>query len=320
MKKAAFPVFFITLMFLFTSCKTTSIEFSGLDNTNSTSITLGLKIYFPSFLESEGKRKNKMVQGDCSIIIFPDGKCMMIDCLDTAGEKDLINFLNSLGIKKIDYFIATHNHRDHIGCLPALLENFQIENYFWNGIHFNTDIDEKVTQTLMDKKINTKILRQGNSLILDEQSFCRLEVLWPKEFSEKEIEKAFYNPEKNQRLRNNTSIVFKLSYGDFSILFTGDIYKKTDRILSELYGTNLKSTILKAPHHGEFYTANSPDFIKAVSPEYAVILDNQYIKHYNYIITSRYKKTKTPLLYRNTPGVIQINTDGKNYQINQYSF
>ena len=49
---------------------------------------------------------------------------------------------------------------------------------------------------------------------------------------------------------NNNSLVLKMCYKNFSVLFTGDIEEKAEAELLRLYSANeLKSDIIKAPHH-----------------------------------------------------------------------
>ena len=41
----------------------------------------------------ESKEMNRVVQGDGSVIILPDGKCMMVDAFDSEGKEDLVEFI-----------------------------------------------------------------------------------------------------------------------------------------------------------------------------------------------------------------------------------
>ena len=70
---------------------------------------------------------------------------------------------------------------------------------------------------------------------------------------------------------NNESLVGKLTYKKFSMMFTGDAEKKVE---SEIWADNssdvLKSTILKAGHHGS-YTASTENFVATVKPSYVLI-------------------------------------------------
>ena len=324
MKRILILLLLIT-SFFFAGCKTAPVEKKDLTVYSPHSVLRNqnidnsheLTIYFPSFMTKDSPFNNeRMIQGDGTIIFLPDGKCMIIDAFDPDSENQLTAFLHSLNISKIDYLIASHNHKDHIGGMPELLENFEIGQYFWNGVHFDTEIDKMVSQKLDDLKIPCNILTKGDKLSISKDNSCSLEVLWP-EITEEDKYNAFYNPGRTQRLKNNTSLVFKITYGNFSVLFTGDIYKQVDQKLVELYGSKLESTVLKVPHHGDYYTANSPLFLKTVAPEISVILDNRYV---NFIISSRYKKVKSNLLYRKSSGYIKISSDGKDFNVTQSSF
>ena len=309
---------------LFSSCKSTTLmkkkEYTSkkLSNKQETSInTKLLKIYFPSFItKDDSSKKERVVWGDGILVILPDNKVMVVDCFDSEGSEKLISFLKSLGIKKIDYFFASHNHMDHIGNVPDLLTEFSIEHYYWNGVHFNSHGDKVITETLENNNIERTILKQGDSIIVSQEPLCRLEVLWPN-LTEKDIYNAFYNPGKTEKLKNNTSLVFKLIYNDFSILFTGDIYKEVEKKLIKKYGKELKSTILKVPHHGESYKSNSFSFVKSVNAEYSILQDPQYV---NILLKSIYKLGKSKLLYNISEKCILVTSDGQSYSINNFTY
>jgi len=69
---------------------------------------------------------------------------------------------------------------------------------------------------------------------------------------------------------NDRSIVFKLKYGEISVLFTGDIEHSGEQKLIESYGGEISSHILKVPHHGSG-SSSSEAFLDMVQPLYAVI-------------------------------------------------
>lgn len=71
---------------------------------------------------------------------------------------------------------------------------------------------------------------------------------------------------------NGHSVVFRLVYGGFSYLFTGDLNDESGRFLTREHNAgrlNLKSEVFKVPHHG------SADFsgalLKAVSPIVSIV-------------------------------------------------
>ena len=68
---------------------------------------------------------------------------------------------------------------------------------------------------------------------------------------------------------NEASLVFRLRYGEFSVLFTGDIGQDTEKQLVE-ESSGLRCTVLKVPHHGS-RTSSSELFLAATSPECALV-------------------------------------------------
>lgn len=92
------------------------------------------------------------------------------------------------------------------------------------------------------------------------------------------IEKNLYIdilwPVKNQISENplnNNSLVCKLNYNNFSMLFTGDIEKVAEeKILKDIDNDLLNADILKVAHHGS-KTSSTQKFIEKVQPKIALI-------------------------------------------------
>jgi len=101
-------------------------------------------------------------------------------------------------------------------------------------------------------------LVSGDELPIEKD--LKLQILWPKEEQIKE------------NILNNNSIVAKLIYKDFSVLFTGDIEEIAEKqILQEYKNSNmLSSNILKVGHHGS-KTSSTQEFLEKVKPKIALI-------------------------------------------------
>ena len=72
---------------------------------------------------------------------------------------------------------------------------------------------------------------------------------------------------------NNNSIVGKLIYHNFSMLFTGDIEEIAEKRILEEYKDKLQvldSIILKVAHHGS-KTSTTKSLLEAVNPKIALI-------------------------------------------------
>lgn len=90
-------------------------------------------------------------QGDSILIQFPEDKVALIDGgTREAGDK-LVSYIESLGLKRIDYLIATHPHEDHIGGLPAVIRNFEIGKVFMPNKTANTKIFEELLNEIKKK-------------------------------------------------------------------------------------------------------------------------------------------------------------------------
>lgn len=76
----------------------------------------------------------------------------------------------------------------------------------------------------------------------------------------------------SENVLNNNSLVCKLNYQNFSLLFTGDIEEIAEKaILKKYKNTNiLKSTILKIAHHGS-KSSSTQEFLNEVNPKIALI-------------------------------------------------
>lgn len=115
---------------------------------------------------------------------------------------------------------------------------------------------------------------------------------------------------------NNNSIVGKLVFGKFSMLFTGDAERAEENKLIKEENTKLSSRILKVGHHG---SANSSqkDFIRSVRPEIAVIsvgLHNDY-GHPTSQALQRLAAENVMVYRTDTQGTIRIHTDGNTWQV-----
>ena len=127
-----------------------------------------------------------------------------------------------------------------------------------------------------EKKIKVVVVSQGD--IINIEPNLKIRVLFP---------------EKNligDNMLNNNSLVFKIEYKEFQMLFTGDIEEIAEKkIFSKYKNTNiLKATVLKVAHHGS-KTSSITDFIDAVNPKIALIGvgENNKFGHPNEVVLER---------------------------------
>ncbi len=251
-------------------------------------------------------------QGDSQVIQTPDGKVIVIDGGQSAtryspfdaGEEVVIPYLESQGIKKIDVVVATHPDYDHTGGLIAVLNShFPVGMVLDCGIVHTTATYKRYLKAIDSKKIPVTIPDAGD--ILDWGPSIQVQVLAP-----------FGPPERRGHLNlNNNSIVIRLEYRDISFLFTGDCeHEEEDIIMSS--GARIKSTILKAGHHGS-KTASGSLFYYMCDPEVVTVSAGKRNKfsHPHWEPMKLFRETGADIYRTDTLGNITILTDGKTYEV-----
>ncbi len=207
-------------------------------------------------------------QGDAALLQTPGGKNMLIDTGGWSGEfqkgsgagsQVVLPYLQRLGVNTLDVLLLSHPHEDHAGGAMAIIQRLPVKLAVVsplkvNHLNDNEPLDEGYLQILAELKgrgVRTEEAYAGQTLKLDDQ--LEIEILSPADLPDN---------------LNNRSLVLKVTYRKCSFLFTGDIEKEQQQALAEKK-VNLKSEVLKVPHHGSGDFA--ADFLKEVDPSVAVI-------------------------------------------------
>lgn len=214
-------------------------------------------------------------QGD-AILIQTGKQTVLIDTSDTDERELLVRELEKLSVTKIDKLILTHPHADHIGSAKVLinpskkeltanpyLEKISVAEVYDNGIASTSPLYKSYMKAIDTKGITHQSLKVGDTL--DFGNSVKFNVLYPTP----ELVKAVNGGQKSDP--NNESVVGKLTYKKFSMMFTGDAEKEVEEALLANNKTKaLNCNVLKAGHHGS-YTASTKDFVAAVNPSYVLI-------------------------------------------------
>ncbi len=219
-----------------------------------------------------------------------------------VGESVVVPFILDTGTKSIDMVIASHGHSDHTEGLEAVLEELKV------GMLVLPDTDgngfEKLKNICTGKGIKIALCKKGDIIKLDNET--RFEVINPLEFSRDEL---------SQQSLNNSSLVLKLIYKNFSVLFTGDSEIPVEERLvgSKL---DLESDLIKVGHHGST-TSSSTEFIERVKPEYAVISVGEHNKfgHPSQFVVDRLTERNIELYRTDESGAVTVKSYGKGLKI-----
>jgi competence protein ComEC len=117
---------------------------------------------------------------------------------------------------------------------------------------------------------------------------------------------------------NDASLVLRLTYGEVSFLFPGDVETSAEGEILKT-GTDLRSTVLKVPHHGS-RTSSTPDFLNSVSPRFAVftVRGGARPRLPNQAVVERYEAMGVKVLRSDRDGAITFVTDGKDLKVQTY--
>lgn len=236
-------------------------------------------------------------EADCHLIKYPYNKNTIL--IDTGKNQykiknEVIPYLKSIGIKKIDYLIITHGDEDHIGGSITLINNFQVKNVILNKGTF-TDLEKELIKNLNKKKIPYQI--NINKINISNHTIYLLN-------------NTKYNNE------NDNSIITYFTYQKYKFLYMGDASITTEDNLLENYNLN-NISILKVGHHGS-NTSSSKDFISQINPSISLISvgENNIYHHPNKEVINNLSKSR---IYRtdinnmvkltiNSKGILKVTT------------
>lgn len=219
-------------------------------------------------------------QGDAIYVRTPSGNSMLIDAGPRGGQvnKKISEVNRNIFDTNIDVLLATHPDADHIGGLQEVLQRFSSDLFVDPGVKSDTATYKNLISEIDGKNIKHVVARKGLDIILDRN--ITFHVLYPSDeffvyqydkcLKDRELKKTRKVCKKNPELgTNDMSIVGMLTYGETSFLLTGDAPENVEDYLIHTQ-KDLNADVLKVGHHGSKYSTTD-EFVKAVSPTYAVI-------------------------------------------------
>mgnify|MGYP000581621049 FL=1 len=197
-------------------------------------------------------------QGDSIFIKFPNDKSNIL--IDTGGKvtygnlknnysvgKNIVDYLKSMGIRKLDYLIITHGDFDHMGDGLYLIDKFKVENVIFNCGEFNV-LEKELIKVLDEKKI--KYYSCIKELNIDNN-------------------KLYFLQTKKYDNENDNSNVIYTELNGYKFMFMGDAGVEKEKDILDKY--NLANIdVLKVGHHGS-KTSSSKEYIDEIKPKYAII-------------------------------------------------
>ena len=238
-------------------------------------------------------------QGDCVLLVAPDGKTMLVDAGPVDAFPAIKAALSERGITALDVVVATHPHEDHIGSMAAVLDAYAVGSFY-------TIADEQPTSWYA--AMRSALERSGCPVysaeadgVIPWSDACTVTVLNPDpgyDYGTDEL--------------NDRSAVLHVRYGDTAVLLTGDAEYAAERRMLDTYPKSmLRADVLKLGHHGSA-SSTGYSFFLAVDPDYAVAScgkENAY-GHPHLETLSLLYETHTAFYRTDYDGTITFRLDG----------
>lgn len=208
-------------------------------------------------------------EGDATIIRFPNGEVMVVDCNIDQSPENIVEYLKKAGIKKIDYLVITHPHYDHMSGMKEIADNFEVGEVWTTK--FRRKKEEESQESY--EKYKESYLK-GLKKLHQKGTKIRFPTAKSETYKEAGRVKIYaYGPSsaasgKDEDIHEE-SIAVKVKFGKAAIFFAGDTTNRgLDRIRRNYPLKDV--TIWHASHHGSREGANE-EALKEARPKYTVI-------------------------------------------------
>lgn len=255
-------------------------------------------------------------QGDALLVRGPTGRTMLVDGggeVDLAGRprrdigaRRVVPALRRLGVRRLNVVMLSHAHEDHVGGLPAVLENFTVDLVLDPGVPHPSPSYVRLLDLVRKRRVPYALARRGQRVDLGGGAI--VEVLHPAEDGQGD-------PPDPDDLVNARSIVARVRFGRVSILLTGDIEAETETHLLRS-GMEIHSTVLKVAHHGS-RSSTTPAFLDAVRPAVALLsVGASNLFGHPHPRTLRALEERGIRVYRtDQDGAVILRTDGRTLRV-----
>ncbi|WP_028274089.1 ComEC/Rec2 family competence protein [Atopococcus tabaci] len=232
-------------------------------------------------------------QGSATLLQSEDGTNILVDTgRYDDGEKRILQYLDQhIGTGgQINLLIFTHNDADHIGYGELILQYYDVEEVWMNGVDTTTQTYERVLDAILDSDAEYTEPRAGD---VKELGGFYIEVLHP-------------DPETMTQDTNEESLVTRIKINGVSVMISGDASSDVENKIVE-NGMGVESEVMVMGHHGSTYSSGG-DWIEQVNPKLAVYsagANNPY-EHPHVETLERFRNRGIPVYGTSAHGTITL--------------
>lgn len=257
-------------------------------------------------------------QGDAILITLSSIQVLIDGGPDSSVLDCLLKYMPFWN-RTLEIVVLTHSQADHMNDLVDVLERYEVEQVVVNGLVNDTAGFREFRAAVIDEDAAVHLPARGDEIRIEPISF---RVLWPEEklglaqvWDEAGADSAILGAATYSGDVNETSMVLKLSFGEFNALLVGDIGSSTEKALS-MDGVLDKVEVLKVGHHGSKYSS-SLDFLSEIRPQLALVSvgDKNRFGHLTRDTLMRLDEVGARVLRTDELGNVEVVSDGKEYWV-----
>jgi len=220
--------------------------------------------------------------GAATLIVTPNHESILMDAgwrrPDNRDAHRILAAMSDANINRIDYFITSHFHRDHVDGLPALAAEVPIGQFIDHGdsVEQHRDTGRASWDTYIElASDNRRIVAPGDKLRLSGVEFSFVAARG--QIQDYALEPLGLNPYcqdssmgENLQGENASSVGYLLSLGAFQFLNLGDLTPNIQHLLACPENKLGTIDLYQVPHHGNS-SGLSEALTLALQPSVAVI-------------------------------------------------
>ena len=241
---------------------------------------------------------------DATLIQFSDGQTLMIDSGYYETSDVILEDLSEAGVTQLDAVVITHQHADHFGAMPEILEEYPVTDLYMPAVPEDliptTDAFEILLESLDEEDISAIDPVQGE-IILSGEGYS-VQVLSDENITSSDL--------------NDYSIVLLVTVGNDSFLFMGDAGPiSTNQIIDQ--GYDVQSDVVRVSHHGSEDSTNQA-WLDAVGAKVAIIscdAENNSYGHPHQELLNLLTTNGLTVFRTDTDGSMTLTCDGENFSI-----